>query len=296
MTKPLCRASLSFVLSSLLLASTVARAESPIPQEPETPATQPAAEPVPPTEVPVPAVPEAPAAPVVPPTPAAPSSTPAAPTEEQLPVLTALYPLWENTARVLQHRSLYLGTSNAEFGLFGVAQLGTRPLSFIFRTPNIHAKLRLLSRERLEVAAHAEVVVFLPGSSEAFTSSNYISRLDTRDILLTVVPVGATASFQIMPWLYLHGTTTVMGMFDDGPYLNRLVLGINLVAEFLALQHHSVRVHASEVGFWDHDFNMLGASYCYRRSWFEFQVGYYYRFFGNDGRQTSPLIALGAYL
>jgi hypothetical protein len=218
-----------------------------------------------------------------------------APAEAPTPVLTSLYPLWENTAQVLGHRSMYVGTSNTELGLFDVAQVGVHPLSFIFRTPNVHAKVRLLSRERLAVAAHAEVLVFLPGASEAFTSSNYISRLDTRDILLTVVPVGATASYQVRPWLYLHGTGTLMGIFDNGPYQDRVVLGTNLVAEFLALQHHSVRVHLGEVGYWNHDFSLIGASYCYRRSWFEAQLGYFYRFF-KDGRQTNPMLALGVYL
>jgi hypothetical protein len=209
--------------------------------------------------------------------------------------LTSLYPLWENTAHLLGHQELYLGTSNAEFGILDVAQLGTHPLSFIFRTPNIHGKVRLLSRERLAVAAHAELLVFLPGASEAFISSNYISRLDTRDILLTVIPVGATATYQLTPWLYLHGTATVMGIFDDGPYRNRLVPGVTVVAEFLALQHHTFRAHTGEVGFWNHDFNILGASYCYRRKWFEAQVGYVLRFM-RDGRQGNPLISLGAYL
>jgi hypothetical protein len=258
--RSVCR---SFALLGLLLSTSAARAEEPPPQTPaapETPATEPA--------------PEAP----------------------QVPVLTSIYPLWENTGQVLSHRGLYLGTANAEFGFFDVAQLGVHPLSFVFRTPNIHAKVRLLSRERLAVAAHAEVLVFLPGASEAFTSSNYISRLDTRDILLTVVPVGATASYQVTPWFYLHGTATVMGLFDNGPYQDRLVLGTNLVAEFLAFGHHSVRAHMGEVGYWNHDFNMLGASYCYRRSWFEAQVGYFYRFFKKDGRQTSPLLSVGIYL
>jgi len=209
--------------------------------------------------------------------------------------LTSLYPLWENTAHLLSHQDMYLGTSNVEFGILDVAQLGTHPLSFIFRTPNIHGKVRLLSRERLAVAAHAELLVFLPGASEAFTSSNYISRLDTRDIVLTVIPVGATATYQLTPWLTLHGTTTVMGMFDDGPYRNRLVPGMTAVAEFMALQHHTFRAHAGEVGFWNHDFNLLGASYCFRYKWFEAQVGYFVRFM-IEGRQGNPMLALGAYL
>lgn len=232
-----------------------------------------------------------------PPTPAPEASAPEpAPAEEPpTPALTAMYPLWENTACVLGHRRLYLGTSDAEIGLFDVAQVGARPLSFLFRTLNAHGKVRLLSRERLSVAAHAEVLVFLPGASEAFVSSNYISRLDTEDILLTVVPVGATASYAVTPWFYVHGTATVMGIFDNGPYRERLVLGTTVVGELLAFQHHSFRAHVGEVGFWNHDFNILGASYRYRRSWFEAQIGYFYRFM-RDGRQASPLIALGAYL
>jgi len=43
------------------------------------------------------------------------------------------------------------------------------------------------------------------------------------------------------------------------------------------------------------DFNVLGASYCYRRKWFEAQIGYFYRFM-REGRQASPLFSLGAYL
>ncbi|ADO68911.1 uncharacterized protein STAUR_1107 [Stigmatella aurantiaca DW4/3-1] len=217
-----------------------------------------------------------------------------APTEPT-PALTPLYPLWENTGFLLPHRGLYVGSSQAELGLFDVAQVGVHPLFFVFRTLNAHAKVRLLSDERLSVAAHAEVLVFLPGAGEAFVSSNYVSRLDTSDSLLTVVPVGATASYALTSWLYLHGTATVMGMLDHGPFENRAVLGTTGVAEVLALQHHSVSLHLGEVGFWNHDFASLGGSYRYRRSWFELKLGYFYRFM-EDGRQGSPLLAVGAYL
>ncbi|MDY7227967.1 hypothetical protein [Hyalangium rubrum] len=219
------------------------------------------------------------------------------PPKEELPTssLTALYPLWENTGHVLGHRRLFLGSSNAELGLFDRVQVGVHPLFFLFRTLNVHGKVRLHSSERLSVAAHAELLVFLPGASEAFVSSNYVSNIDTRDVLLTVVPVGATASYAVTPWFYLHGTATVAGIFDDGPYRNRLVPGVTMVAEVLALQHHSVSAHLGEVGLWSHDFSALGVSYRYRRSWFEAKLGYFYRFF-RDGRQGSPLIAVGAYL
>jgi hypothetical protein len=228
-------------------------------------------------------------------TPTAQAAETPAPSEEPTSSLTALYPLWENTGHILGHRRLFLGTSNVEFGLFDKVQVGVHPLFYLFRTLNLHGKVRLLSRERLSVAAHAEVLYFLPGASEAFISSNYVSRIDTRDVQLTVVPVGTSASYAVTSWFYLHGTATVAGIFDNGPFRERLVLGTTVVAEVLALQRHSLALHAGEVGFWNHDFSTLGASYRYRRGWFEAKLGYFFRFM-NDGRQGSPLLSLGAYL
>lgn len=238
---------------------------------------------------------QAPSPPPAPEKPAAEAAEAAPPEEEPTSSLTTLYPLWENTAHVLGHRRLFLGTSHAELGLFDKVQLGVHPLFFLFRTLNLHGKVRLLSRERLSVAAHAEILYFLPGASEAFISSNYVSRIDTRDVQLTVVPVGASASYAVTPWFYLHGTATVAGLFGNGPFREQLVLGTTVVAEVLALQRHSVALHAGEVGFWNHDFGTLGASYRYRYGWFEVKLGYFFRFM-TDGRQGSPLISLGAYL
>jgi hypothetical protein len=145
------------------------------------------------------------------------------------------------------------------------------------------------------VAAQAELIVFLPGASEAFVSSNYVSRLANTGLRVTLVPVSAAASYQVNPWLHLHATGTLMGIFDNGPLQERVVPGLTLVAEALALEHHSVFAHLGEVGFWDHDQAVVGLSYRYRRRWFEARLGYVYRFM-KDGNQGSPLLALGAYL
>ncbi|WNG46985.1 hypothetical protein F0U60_24785 [Archangium minus] len=206
-----------------------------------------------------------------------------------------LYPLWENTGHVLGHGRLYVGTQSVEIGLLDRVQLGGRPFSFVFRTPNVHAKVSLLRNERLSIAAHAEALVFLPGSSEAFTSSNYVSRLDTRDVTLTVLPVGATASFTPVPWFQLHGTATVMGTFGNEVYVGRATVGASLVAQLLVREHHAFSTHVGEMGFWNHDFTLIGASYRFRIRWFEAQLGYFYRFMP-DGGQSSPLLSLGAYL
>ena len=209
--------------------------------------------------------------------------------------VTPLYPLWEDTGRVLGHRRLYLGSSHLELGLLDRAQVGVRPQPFLFRAPNVHAKLRLLERGPLSVAAQLEVVVFLPGASEAFVSSNYVSRLDNTGLTVTVVPLSTSASYALRPWLHLHATATLAGIFDNGPLQERVVPGLTFVAEALALERHSVSAHLGEVGFWDHDQAVLGLSYRYRLGWFEARAGYFYRFM-ESGNQHSPLFAVGGYL
>src|SRR5215472_12687679 len=82
------------------------------------------------------------------------------------------YPLWENTGTLLERREAILGTGYFELGIGGDAQLGLRPQEFLFRTPNLHGKLRLLSREQLEWSVHGEVLALLSGATSTFTSSN----------------------------------------------------------------------------------------------------------------------------
>ncbi|MBF5042331.1 hypothetical protein FGE12_07960 [Aggregicoccus sp. 17bor-14] len=196
---------------------------------------------------------------------------------------------------MLAHRQVLLGSSNLDIGLLDRAQVGVHPVSFLFRTPNVHAKLKLLERGPLQVAAQAELVVFLPGASEAFVSSNYVSRLDNTGLTVTVVPVSAAASYAVTPWLNLHAQATLAGIFDNGPLKERAVPGLTLVAEALALEHHSLFAHLGEVGFWDHDQATVGLSYRYHRAWFELRAGYVYRFM-KDGTQGSPLVSVGAFL
>ena len=229
--------------------------------------------------------------------PAPPATAEARPANDVAPAsaTTPLYPLWENTGRVLAHRQLYVGSSHLALGLFDRVQVGVHPVSFLFRAPNVHAKLRLLERGPLSIAAQAELLVFLPGASEAFVSSNYVSRLDNTGLRVTVVPVSGSASYTVSPWLHLHATATLAGVFDNGPLRERVVPGLSFVAEALALERHSVLAHLAEVGFWDHDQAVLGISYRYRLDWFEARLGYFYRFM-EDGNQGSPLLSLGAYL
>lgn len=211
------------------------------------------------------------------------------------PPTQPLYPLWEWTGRVLGHRRLHLSNTVAGFGIGGRYEVGTRPLEFLFRMPNVHVRALLLERGAVSVAAQAELDVFLPGASEAFVSSNFVSRLDNAHVTVTTLPLSVSGSWTATPWLHVHGTATVMPILNSGAYRNRAVPGVTLAAELFALQRHSLTAHTGHVGLWDRDFALLGVSYRYRRSWFEARAGYFYRFL-RDGTQTSPLVSLGANL
>ena len=204
------------------------------------------------------------------------------------------YPLWESTGTALDHREAIIGTGYFEIGLGGNAQLGLRPQEFLFRTPNLHGKLRLLARERYEVSVHAEVLALLSGATSTFTSSNFVSRIDNSRGVLWVAPVGASLSWFPADFAAVHTTLTAMTVGGAGQSAYES-FGLSSVAELRALSHHALLFHLTEIGFWRQDQFILGASYRLSLGWFDAQIGYFYRF-SPDGSQASPLLSLGAML
>ena len=204
------------------------------------------------------------------------------------------YPLWENTGTVLDRREAIVGTGYFELGIGGGAQVGLRPQEFLFRTPNLHGKLRLFASERLEWSAHAEVLALLSGATSTFSSSNFVSRIDNSSGTLWVAPLGTTLSWFPADFAAVHTTLTMLSAAGAGqPYYASF--GLSSVAELRALSHHALLLHATEIGFWKQDQFILGGSYRFSYGWFDAQLGYFYRF-SPDGSQASPLLSLGATL
>jgi hypothetical protein len=204
------------------------------------------------------------------------------------------YPLWEGSASVLGHRQALLGTDYLELGLFDRFQVGLRPQEYLFRTPNVHGKVQLLSRGTLELSAQLEVLSLLPGATTVFTSSNFVSRIDNTRGALWVVPLGSTLSWLLADFVALHTTLSVMSVAGSVQPLYASV-ALSSVLELRALRRVAFFLHATEVGFWRHDQYVLGASFKLTFGWFYSQLGYFYRF-SPDGRQASPLVSLGASL
>ena len=206
-----------------------------------------------------------------------------------------LFPIWENTATVLGHGQVYLGSHLLGVGLGDRLQIGTHPVRDVMFTPNLHAKFLVFERPRLRVAAHAEVLWMTQGASQAFTVSNFVSRLSTVENAFWVAPLGVTASIAPMRGLFVHVTTTAQGVTSKALPEPQVTFGVSAQLEWRPFEHHAFTFHAAEVGLHRHDYALVGASYRYQRWIFEGSIGYARRFY-RDGGQGFPIAALGVEL
>ncbi|MCL2626351.1 MAG: hypothetical protein FWD46_06015, partial [Cystobacterineae bacterium] len=206
-----------------------------------------------------------------------------------------LYPLWEATGNMLEHRRVFIGNNWFAVGFAHRFSLGIRPTSFFFRVPNVDFKALIYEREHLKVSMQLAPSLVLPGASNSFTTTNFTSRFDDNHHYLWLLPLSANASWQLLDELSLHASLTALGAFGKQLPNFQVTLGLTVFAEFMAWKHHSFMLHLGEIGFWDHDIAIIGASYRFHWKWIEAQLGYFYRFSPN-GNQGGALIALGVLL
>jgi hypothetical protein len=212
------------------------------------------------------------------------------------PSTQGFYPIWESTAYVESHRDAYVGTNGADFGIGNVVQVGVQPVNFIYRTPNVFAKIRLFDKEDWQFSTQVGAYYLLDQASRAFFSAMYSSRLDNPDYNVMMFPASMIASRDISDWLEIHQTLTALTLHSPtGPLKTQVTFGYSIVAELKAKARHSVLLHAGEIGFWNHDFALLGTSYRYHNTWMEFRLGYFYRM-RPGALQSSPLLGFGFYL
>lgn len=212
-----------------------------------------------------------------------------------LPAVNGFYPLWDGTALVLDQRRALLGINNAQFGIGYGTQLSIKPSLFVVRTPNIAGKMVFYEKDGLHLAAQTGVFAFLRHASSSFFSPQYTSRLDNSGTTVWVTPLSFITTYEVAPWLNVHNSLTGMGIWAKSTFANKVFVGDMLTAEFKAFRRHSVFLNAGEIGMWDHDLWVLGASYRYVYDWFEVRLGYFYRI-SKDGVQSSPLLDLGIIL
>jgi hypothetical protein len=208
---------------------------------------------------------------------------------------TGFYPLWENTGHIERHREVFLGTTGAQVGILDRLHLGVEPIQFLYRTPNLYAKVSLYDDGPWHVAGQVGALYLMERAGRASLSPMYTSRLDNFDYSVCLIPATLAVSHQIGDWLELHHGLTALGLMTGGPLQDEVTFGYALEAELNPLGRHAAILHAAEVGLWRHDHAILGASYRYRNTWLELRLGYFYRLRA-AGTQGGPLIGLGLLL
>jgi hypothetical protein len=211
------------------------------------------------------------------------------------PNTLGFYPIWESTGYVEHAEEIYAGTSSVHLGVADEAQVGVEPLLFMYRTPNVNVKLATWNNDRWNFATHVGYFHLMEEASRSFMSPMYTSRLDNPDFAVNMAQIAGSASYHPNGWLTLHQTLTALPVFASGPLNNEVTFGYSAVAELMARHRHSILFHATEVGFWNHDQDIVGASYRYQNNWLELRFGYFYRI-TSEAAQSSPLISVGVSL
>ncbi len=211
------------------------------------------------------------------------------------PASVGFYPLWENTGYVEPHRHFYLGTNGSVLGLQDWGQVVVQPLNFLYRTPNFGFKFRLPWQSSWSTALQVSTFYLLEMASRATLSPQYSSRIDNPDYRVLLVPVSLSASRRFSDAITVHQTLTFLALFSSGSLQDAVTPAYSIVGEFEALSRHSLLFHLAELGFWNHDHLMVGASYRWAGERMEFRAGYFYRV-SAGAAQSAPLVSLGVYL
>lgn len=216
---------------------------------------------------------------------------------------SGFYPIWETTAYVEGHQRIRISTTGAHFGVKDVLHFGVQPINYIYRVPNAYAKVLLAEPGNFTISTQLAFFHLLEGAGSTFLSPMYQSRVINSDFNVTLIPVTLVASWAASnpsdksggyapTWFRLHQSLTALHLTSDGPLKSNTTLGYTAIAEFVGSGNHSVSLHGGEVGFWNHEFAITGASYRYQNHWFEFRLGYFYRFYP-AGIQRAPQVGLG---
>lgn len=212
------------------------------------------------------------------------------------PSVEGFYPIWESTGYIQRHRHGYIGTNGIDFGIQDVAQVGVQPVLFLYRSPNAYFKLSVYEKDDWHIAGQIGAYHLFDQASRAFFSPMYSSRLDNPNFNVLLLPVSGIATKEVSDWLDIHQTLTAETIYSsNGSLPTQMSFGYSIVTELKALAHHSILLHATEVGFWNHDLLILGTSYRYHNNWLELRLGYFYRM-SPGSLQSSPLFGIGFHL
>lgn len=207
------------------------------------------------------------------------------------PLTTGFYPLVEDTGYTPEANILQMAWNQISYSLVDGINIGTQPALFLFRTPNFFVKARLYQDKKHSVSAKLGANVLLKNSGEFFTTF-YSSPIHNPNSSVYVIPVTLSHSYTLNKHIKFHHTVSDINIAAERDIEETATIGYSAIVELRARDRHSVFVHGSEVGFWDHRYYFGGISYRYSTKSFFTQVGYFYRV-QTEGVQSLPLIDIG---
>ena len=201
------------------------------------------------------------------------------------------YPLIEDTGYVASRNTWQLGFNQVGFTVFKKISISAQPMLYVANTPNIMLKGQIYSDGKHALAISSSINAMRP-NTDNFFSSFYSSRVYVPNSILYVVPIALAHSYKINRHITFHQTATDINVLSREDFKNKANIAYSAVLQLKARQEHSLNLHASEVGFFDHDYYYYGISYRYTAKHFFTQMGYFNRV-QLEGVQGIPLFDIG---
>lgn len=204
------------------------------------------------------------------------------------------YPLIESTGYVPKKNTVQFGFNQISYSVFDKFNISLEPMIMVANTPNLSVKGLVYEDSKNSIAVNSGVKALLP-NTDGFFSIYYSSRIHNPDSTLYVLPLSLAHSYKLNQHISFHHTITDINVLSRSDFKNKANLAYSTIVQLKAREQHSLMIHASEVGFWDHDYYYFGVSYRFTGKYFYTQMGYFNRV-QQEGVQGIPLVDFGIVL
>jgi len=202
-----------------------------------------------------------------------------------------LYPLAEGTGYVAKQYSLQAAWNELAYSLTDGLSIGTQPVLFVYRTPNVSLKAKLFQNSQHAIALNTGLNVLLQNSAELF-SKHYTTEIKNPNSNVFVLPVGLSHSYHFNQYLDFHHTFSSLNQFAESDIENKATFAYSAILQVNVLKNQSIFFHGGDVGLSNNEVLYLGASYRYTGKTFFAQLGYFLRY-KDSTTEKLPLFDLG---
>lgn len=204
------------------------------------------------------------------------------------------YPLIESTGYIPKKNTVQFGFNQISYSVLDKLNISLEPMIMVANTPNLTVKGLVYEDNKNSIAFSTGVKALLP-QTDGFFSIYYSSRIHNPNSTLYVLPLTVAHSYKFNQHISFHHSVTDINVLSRSDFKNKANLAYSTIVQLKAREQHSLMIHASEVGFWDHDYYYFGVSYRFTGKYFYTQMGYFNRI-QQEGVQGIPLVDFGIVL